>query len=384
MKRELGIARCGLACCLCSENVPCKGCKRDGFMESARCFVCISGIHEKKLNLMKKQFVIAVLLMLVFAVSVSTVQAETTISQPFDTIGSIVAFGRYEQDGNEENGPEEIEWIVLDVKDRRSLLISRYALDTVPYHTEDINITWEKCFLRSWLNSDFLQTAFSDAEQRLILEAEVDNSQKQGLKRWNNWKKTKGGKDTKDRIFLLSYREANQYLGVTWDGEENPSGRAEMTEFLRQKTADNPYYRDVSEDHPRYGFCYWWLRSPGYLQNLVAQVAESGVLIAGHSTSGEVAIRPALWLNLNAAVEKDGDTTVKIDGVVYYNTKKAIPVEHDESVIVNKELPIDGRMTDEKITAYAFINEGQSGDILMCLIDGEWYQFIATERAGQP
>ncbi len=26
MKRELGIARCGLACCLCSENNTCKGC----------------------------------------------------------------------------------------------------------------------------------------------------------------------------------------------------------------------------------------------------------------------------------------------------------------------------------------------------------------------
>lgn len=26
MKRELGIARCGLACCLCSENEHCKGC----------------------------------------------------------------------------------------------------------------------------------------------------------------------------------------------------------------------------------------------------------------------------------------------------------------------------------------------------------------------
>ena len=26
MKRELGIARCGLACCLCSENVNCAGC----------------------------------------------------------------------------------------------------------------------------------------------------------------------------------------------------------------------------------------------------------------------------------------------------------------------------------------------------------------------
>lgn len=30
MKRELGIARCGLACCLCSENDKCKGCDWDG------------------------------------------------------------------------------------------------------------------------------------------------------------------------------------------------------------------------------------------------------------------------------------------------------------------------------------------------------------------
>ena len=37
MKRELGIARCGLACCLCSENVACKGCKRDGFKELSWC-----------------------------------------------------------------------------------------------------------------------------------------------------------------------------------------------------------------------------------------------------------------------------------------------------------------------------------------------------------
>lgn len=37
MKWELGIARCGLACCLCSENVTCKGCKRDGFLELSCC-----------------------------------------------------------------------------------------------------------------------------------------------------------------------------------------------------------------------------------------------------------------------------------------------------------------------------------------------------------
>ena len=245
---------------------------------------------------MKKHGLPAILVLLaLLAGTVCPVRAE----QPPET-GSIVTFGRYEQDGNEENGPEPIEWTVLDIKDGRCLLISRYALDAVPYHTGDISITWEKCFLRSWLNSDFLQAAFSDAEQGFIPESEVDNSKKQGFKRWNNWKKTKGGRDTKDRIFLLSYREANLYLGVTWQGEINPSGRAEMTEYLRQKTAGNPYYRDTPEDSPEYGFCSWWLRSPGYLQNLVAQVARLGVLIAGNSTSEDVAVRPALWLDLDA------------------------------------------------------------------------------------
>lgn len=37
MKRELGIARCGLACCLCSENKECKGCMKDGFLELSWC-----------------------------------------------------------------------------------------------------------------------------------------------------------------------------------------------------------------------------------------------------------------------------------------------------------------------------------------------------------
>ena len=37
MKRELGIARCGLACCLCSENIACKGCKKDGFADLSWC-----------------------------------------------------------------------------------------------------------------------------------------------------------------------------------------------------------------------------------------------------------------------------------------------------------------------------------------------------------
>lgn len=37
MKRELGIARCGLACCLCSESESCEGCHSDGCHDASWC-----------------------------------------------------------------------------------------------------------------------------------------------------------------------------------------------------------------------------------------------------------------------------------------------------------------------------------------------------------
>lgn len=37
MRRELGIGRCGLACCLCSENARCSGCGSDGCADKERC-----------------------------------------------------------------------------------------------------------------------------------------------------------------------------------------------------------------------------------------------------------------------------------------------------------------------------------------------------------
>ena len=49
MKKELGIARCGLACCLCSKNAQCNGCHANDCEGSAWCEVrkcCI----EKKIN----------------------------------------------------------------------------------------------------------------------------------------------------------------------------------------------------------------------------------------------------------------------------------------------------------------------------------------------
>lgn len=37
MKRDLGIGRCGLACCLCSENDTCRGCNSDDCPDKEWC-----------------------------------------------------------------------------------------------------------------------------------------------------------------------------------------------------------------------------------------------------------------------------------------------------------------------------------------------------------
>lgn len=61
--------------------------------------------------------------------------------EPFTKVGNIVTFGHYPQtsDGNDST---PIEWLVLDVQDGKSLLISRYALDSQLYNSEFVDMTW--------------------------------------------------------------------------------------------------------------------------------------------------------------------------------------------------------------------------------------------------
>ena len=62
--------------------------------------------------------------------------------------GDTFCLGTYEQDGDESNGPEEIVWIVLNNKDGQLQAISKYSLCQLPYHDEDVSITWEESSLR--------------------------------------------------------------------------------------------------------------------------------------------------------------------------------------------------------------------------------------------
>lgn len=215
-------------------------------------------------------------------------------------VGSYVAFGVYPQTkAGTDSTP--IEWMVLAKEGNRVLLLSRYGLDAKGYHSDEGSVTWETCSLRNWLNTAFINRAFSGEEQEGILLTDVSNGKGQGNGTWS----TDGGRDTKDKVFLLSASEANRYFGLDYDvWPENTRAYMEPTAYAQGKGAltSNSI---LSESGNPTGL--WWLRSPGDKQNFATYVMCDGGLgsgLAGESKERILwcCVRPAMWIDLSSGV----------------------------------------------------------------------------------
>ena len=210
------------------------------------------------------------------------------------TVGNYVTFGEYPQTtAGEDMTP--IEWLVLARNGNKALLISRYGLDAQPYNTDYTSVTWETCTLRTWLNSTFYNKAFSSAEQAAILTTNVDNSKNQCYSGWS----TSSGNNTQDKVFLLSYAEANKYFGVTYDNSSNTKSRVAPTAYAIAQGAWTSYSNKTT-DSTYAG--WWWLRSPGTYQDYAAIVYFVGSLDFNYVDSDSGSVRPALWVNLESKI----------------------------------------------------------------------------------
>ncbi len=191
-----------------------------------------------------------------------------------------ISFGTY--------GNEEIEWNVLEVKDGKALVISDYALEYGQYHSITTEVTWETCTLRTWLNNEFLNSAFTDVEKAAIslVTVSADPNPK-----WD----TNPGNDTQDRVFLLSANEANTYFSSD-----------------RQRWCYPTTYAETHREGDRefVNICCWWLRTPGIDADCVTTVSagsaamfgpdKGGIDTRGDGAGKVHAIRPALWIDLNS------------------------------------------------------------------------------------
>ena len=198
--------------------------------------------------------------------------------------GDTVKYGFYEQDNDLENGPEEIEWIVLDVKDDEALLLSRYILEVKDLDYEN----WEQGKQRDWLNHVFLFNAFSYDERRHLKYADVapDNNP--------NFPKTaeEMGNATLDRVFLLSLTEAEQYI-------QNDGLRiAQPTQYAASLAETSRTWQ-------------WKLRTQGKYPSYTVTVTKDGINYEGHPydahsvsydngrTWSSFGYRPAIMIDLS-------------------------------------------------------------------------------------
>lgn len=204
-----------------------------------------------------------------------------------------IKFGKYIQ-GKKIFGKDiktPIEWYILDKKDNKYLLLSKYCLVGKEYNDKEEPVTWEKSSLRYWLNNEddinnsFILNAFSDEEEKKIVTTKLLNNA-------NSDFNVEGGNETFDKIFILSVDEYNKYL------KNNVMKYAAPTKYLLEK---NHIY--VVEDYKtNYGEAstFWRLRTPGYNSITTMVVTPDGVLYpySGYVKTEKGPLRVALWINL--------------------------------------------------------------------------------------
>lgn len=109
--------------------------------------------------------------------SIDTVYAaDETVSY---STWECIEFGHYWQ--NDTNGDgvadtkdekQPIVWRILEKTNNTVLLLADQNLDAMPFNESGI-ATWENCSLRNWLNSTFLNEAFTETEQNAIQNSTV-------------------------------------------------------------------------------------------------------------------------------------------------------------------------------------------------------------------
>ena len=215
-------------------------------------------------------------------------------------VGSTVLFGSYPQKHITSKDKDNIEWLVLAKDGSKRLLITRYALDCLPfmrYDQEHIAVTWGTSLVRSWLNSEFCTTAFDAGEQRFLQRTRV---------RADDLEDHDGGnsQDTMDLVFLLSVSEAKTYF------PDSAERKCNATQFAVEFGA---YQSSIGKT------CMWWLRTTaesqiseelddggGYTGERIACVGTSGEIIEiGHGIYNRgYAVRPVIWIDLDTEWSK--------------------------------------------------------------------------------
>ncbi len=195
-------------------------------------------------------------------------------------VGDYITFGKYEQDNLTTNGKEELEWIVLERRGTRLLVTTRYGIDCQKYHNSMTEVSWADCSLRSWLNSSFLDSAFSSIERAMIPTVTVSiEKHPNSTKEYTH--------TVQDKVFLLSISEALRYFSSDDARACTPTAYASAQGACHSSVTKNAWY---------------WLRSSGHYLDYSAGVSFDGsVYNKGNPVNyTDDSVRPAMWIDYTA------------------------------------------------------------------------------------
>lgn len=201
--------------------------------------------------------------------------------------GDSIYFGSYTQE-NSTVRYSMIEWIVLEVEEDRALLLSKQGLDIQQYNSNREAVTWETCTLRSWLNSDFYDSAFGYDEMQAILETTLTNED-------NPEHGTDSGNDTQDKVFLLSKSEADKYLTEeTRASIPTTFVRAHFFGWEEKDDADEPmrYWLRTAGDYEHH------VMTMGVFTNVFPPYERTYDYEHRYEVNDLAAVRPAIWVKL--------------------------------------------------------------------------------------
>lgn len=204
----------------------------------------------------------------------------------------VITFGRYPTTA--EGDVRGIDWSVLKVEGDKALVVSEFALDCKQYGENGNDVTWENSLLRRWLNNEFLAAAFCENERERIIDTFLKVEEKPVYDAFFDVT-IDPGRDTVDKVFLLSVKEAKTLFESDEARLCRPTAYAKMRGV---ETCEGDEY--LSNENPH---CEWWLRSSGVVPNgrcsPVATVAnDGGVLPSGVYCDWELGVRPAMWIRV--------------------------------------------------------------------------------------
>lgn len=238
----------------------------------------------------------------------ATTEALETVTLKDAEIGDIVQMGTYEQDGDAET-EDPICWDVLDKDGDAVLLISHDVIAYQRFSDSRKCVIWEDSEIRTWLNQEFYAEAFDEEEQASIRETTLENLSTVGFAAHvdpsGDVQVRESRPDTKDKIFLLSWKEAEQYYGNRLT-DASVLGRRPSRAVLQKRKAIftdliieelpamYPYSRHLPDGTERLP---WMLRSTGMKDYTILVIGYEGKWDQDYPDSYN-GVRPAMWVNV--------------------------------------------------------------------------------------